>query len=98
MASKFSLQNVLDVRPGNVELLQIDFSRLLAAQQEVEMRLSSLQEFQRDLLDQLKDAQMGETDLYKINLLRMNIVQVNNHIENVFLELARLNREIKVKS
>ena len=98
MASKFSLQNVLDVRPGNVEILQIDFSRLLAAQQEVEMRLSSLQEFQRDLLDQLKDAQMGETDLYKINLLRMNIVQVNNHIENVFLELARLNREIKGKS
>jgi hypothetical protein len=41
---------------------------------------------------------MGETDLYKINLLRMNIVQVNTYIENVSLELARLNRKIKGKS
>lgn len=98
MVAKFSLQNVLDVHHGKVELLPIDFSRLLAAQQEVEMKLSSLHEFQRDLLDQLKDAQMGETDLYKINLLRMNIVQVNTYIENVSLELARLNREIKGKS
>ena len=97
MSPKFSLQNVLDVRHGKVELLQIEFSKLLAAQQETEMRLSSLREFQRNLLDQLKDAQSGEMDLSKISLLRLNIVQVNTYIENVSLDLARLNRAVQEK-
>jgi flagellar export protein FliJ len=97
MAPKFSLQNVLDVRHGKVELLQIEFSKLLAAQQETEMKLSSLQEFQRNLLEQLKDAQSGEMDLSKISLLRLNIVQVNTYIENISLELARINRAVQEK-
>ena len=97
MAPKFSLQNVLDVRHGKVELLQIEFSKLLAAQQETEMKLSSLREFQRSLLDQLRDAQLGEMDLSKISLLRLNIVQVNTYIENVSLDLARINRVVQEK-
>ena len=97
MAPKFSLQNVLDVRHGKVELLQIEFSKLLAAQQETEMKLSSLQEFQRSLLEQLRDAQLGDMDLSKISLLRLNIVQVNTYIENVSLDLARINRAVQEK-
>lgn len=97
MAPKFSLQNVLDLRHGKVELLEIELSKLLAAQQETEMRLVSLQEFQRDLLDQLRDAQLGEIDLSKISLLRLNILQVNTYIESVSLELARQNHEVKEK-
>ena len=97
MAPKFSLQNVLDVRHGKVELLEIEFSKLLSAKHEMEIKLSSLQEFQRNLLDQLKDAQRSKIDLSKIRLLRLNIVQVNTHIENVSLELARLNRAIQRK-
>ena len=97
MAPKFSLQNVLDVRHGKVELLQIEFSKLLAAQQETEMKLSSLREFQRSLLEQLKDAQLGEMDLSKISLLRLNIVQVNAYMENVSLDLARINRAVQEK-
>jgi flagellar export protein FliJ len=97
MAPKFSLQNVLDVRHGKVELLEIDFSKLLSAQHEMEIKLSSLQEFQRNLLDQLKDAQLGEMDLSKISLLRLNIVQVNSYIENVSLDLARINRAVQEK-
>jgi len=97
MAPKFSLQNVLDVRHGKVELLQIEFSKLLAVQQETEMKLSSLREFQRSLLEQLKDAQLGEMDLSKISLLRLNIVQVNAYIENVSLDLARINRAVQEK-
>lgn len=97
MAPKFSLQNVLDVRHGKVELLEIELSKLLAAQQETEMRLVSLQEFQRDLLDQLKDAQLGEIDLSRISLLRLNILQVNTYIESVSLELARQNHDVKEK-
>jgi flagellar biosynthesis chaperone FliJ len=97
MAPKFSFQNVLDNRQGKVKLLEIEFSKLLAAQQEAETRLSSLQEFQCSLLDQLKDAQRSEMDPSKIRLLRLNIVQVNTHIENISLELARLNRAIQRK-
>jgi len=97
MAPKFSLQNVLDLRHGKVELFEIELSKLLAAQQETEMRLVSLQEFQRDLLDQLRDAQLGEIDLSKISLLRLNILQVNTYIESVSLELARQTHEVKEK-
>ena len=97
MAPKFSIQTSLDVRHGKVELLQIEFSKLLAAQQEMEMKLSSLQEFQRNLLYQLKEAQSGDMDLSKISLLRLNIVQVNTSIENVSLDLARINRAVQGK-
>jgi flagellar export protein FliJ len=97
MSPKFSLQNVLDVRHGKVELLQIEFSKLLAVQQETEMKLLSLREFQQGLLDQLRDAQLGEMDLSKISLLRLNIVQVNTYIETVSLDLARINRAVHEK-
>ncbi len=97
MAPKFALQNVLDVRHRKVELRQIELSTLLVAQQETEKRLESLKEFQRDLLEQLRDAQAGEIDLNKVGLLRMNIQQVNSYIESVSLELARLHNEIKEK-
>ena len=97
MSPKFSLQNVLDVRHGKVELHQIELSKLLVAQHETEKRLMSLKEFQRDLLDQLRDAQYGEIDLSKVSLLRMNILQVNSYIENISLELARLNHQVREK-
>ena len=97
MAPKFSLQNVLDVRHGKVELHQIELSKLLVAQHEMEKRLLSLKEFQRDLLEQLRDAQYGDIDLSKVSLLRMNILQVNSYIENISLELARLNHQVREK-
>ncbi len=97
MAPKFSLQNVLNVRHDKVELLEIELSKLLLAQQETELRLLSLQEFQSDLVEQLSDAQSDEIDLVKIGLLRLNILQVNAYIESVTLELARQNQEIKDK-
>src|ERR1041384_8256345 len=97
MAQKFSLQNVLDIRHGKVELLQIELGKLLAAYQETEARLFILQEFQSSLLDELSLTQSGDIDLVKINLLRLNLLQVNAYIESVTLELARLNQEIKSK-
>ena len=97
MSPKFSLQHVLDLRHGKVELLEIELGRLMTALQETETRLMSLQEFQRTLLEQLKDAQIGEIDLTQISWLRMNILQVNTYIENVSLELARQNHAVKEK-
>ena len=97
MAPKFSLQNVLDIRHGKVELLQIDLSKLLNALQETEARLFSLQEFQVELLEELRLAQSGEIDLVKINLLRLNILQVNAYIESLTLELTRQKQAVQDK-
>jgi flagellar export protein FliJ len=97
MAPKFSLQNVLDVRHGKVELLQIELGKLLMAQQETESRLFTLQEFQSDLLEQLSLAQSGEIDLIQSNLLRLNILQVSAYIEAVTLELARQKQAFEEK-
>jgi flagellar export protein FliJ len=97
MAPKFSLQNVLDIRHGKVELLQIDLSKLLNALQETEARLFSLQEFQVELLEELRLAQSGEIDLVKINLLRLNILQVNAYIESLTHELNRQRQAVQDK-
>ena len=97
MAPKFSLQNVLDVRHGKVELLEIELGKLLTAQQEVELRLLQVRDFQRGLLEQLDLAQSGEIDLFQTNLLRLNIMQVHAFIENLIIELARRNQEVSEK-
>jgi flagellar export protein FliJ len=97
MVPKFSLQNVLDIRHGKVELLEIELGKLLSAQKEAESRLLALQEFQRNLLDQLSAAQSDDIDLVKTNLLRLNILQVQAYTETVKLELARLAQQVKDK-
>jgi flagellar export protein FliJ len=97
MAPRFSLQNVLDIRHGKVELLQIELGKLLTAQQETELRLFTLQEFQCELLDQLSLVQLGEIDLVKSNLLRVNILQVNAYIESLTLELAKQKQAVENK-
>jgi flagellar export protein FliJ len=97
MAPKFSLQNVLDIRHGKVELLEIELGKLLTAQQEAESRLLALQEFHNELLDQLSLAQSDEIDLVTSNLLRLHILQVQAYIQTVTLELVRLTQEVKDK-
>jgi len=94
---KFSLQNVLDLRHGKVELLEIEFGKLLAVHQETENLLNSLEEYHECLLGQLSDAQSGDFDLPKINLLRQNIVQAAQHIESVKLALLKQDGEIEEK-
>ena len=97
MALHFSLQNVLDIRHGKVELLEIELSKLLIAQQQTEVLLMSLQEFQVNLLDQLSSAQSGEIDLFKIGLLRLNILDVTKRFEIVTADLEKQNLAIKNK-
>jgi flagellar export protein FliJ len=97
MSPKFSLQNVLDLRHGKVELLEIELGKLLSTHQETQSLFTSLQEYQASLLDQLSVTQSGEIDLVKMNLLRLNIIQVGKHIEMVLLELKKQIRAIEVK-
>jgi flagellar export protein FliJ len=97
MSPKFSLQNVLDLRHGKVELLEIELGKLLAAHQETQSLLAALQEYQAAILDQLGVTQSGEIDLIMMNLLRLNILQIGKHIEVVLLELKKQDREIEIK-
>ncbi len=97
MSPKFSLQNVLDLRHGKVELLEIELGKLLSVHRETQTLFSSLQEYQSSLLDQLSVTQSGDIDLVKMNLLRLNILQVAKHIEMVQLELKKQIKAIDVK-
>lgn len=96
-APKFSLQNVLDIRHGKVELLEIELGKLLAIRQETQNLLASLGQDQDSLLNQLRAAQTGEIDLVNLNLLRLNALQVNRHIDIVTLELKKQSRAIEDK-
>jgi flagellar export protein FliJ len=97
MAPKFSLQNVLDLRHGKVELLEIELGKLLSLRQATENLCLSLQERQISLLERLQAAQSGEIDLFEMNLLRSEGLQVTQQLEKLALELARQNEEIKAK-
>jgi len=97
MSPKFSLQNVLDLRHGKVELLEIELGKLFAIRQETETLLASMEEVRASLLDQLSDAQCGDIDLVQLNLLRLNILQVGQHIDVLVLELKKQDAEIEKK-
>ena len=86
MAPKFSLQNVLDVRQRKEEL---ELGKLLTALQETELQLASLREVHHELLEQLSTAQSG--------WVRLDIAQVNQHIEDVTLQLAGIKRQVEEK-
>ena len=97
MTLNFSLQNVLEIRHDKVELLEVELGQLMTTQQQAQMLLFSLQEFQVNLLDQLSNAQCGDIDLFKIGMLRLNILDVTKRIEIVIAELAKLEWQIKNK-
>lgn len=97
MTPKFSLQNVLDLRHGKVELLEIELGKLQAIHVEAQNLLVSLVEYQSVLLRQLGEAQTGEIDLLNMNLLRLNVLQTNKHIDMVNLELKKQDKDIEEK-
>jgi flagellar export protein FliJ len=97
MAPKFSLQSVLDFRHGKVELLEVELGKMLSAHLETQSLLVALQEYQTSILEQLSVAQTGEIDLIMMNLLRLNVLQIARHIDQVQLELKKQEREITAK-
>lgn len=68
---------------------KLSLQNVLAAQQDMELQLASLHEVQRDLLEQLNATQSG--------WIRLNLAQVNQQIEDVTLQLASINRQVKEK-
>jgi flagellar export protein FliJ len=97
MAPKFSLQTVLDVRHSRVEALEIELSELNMARREGEVMLSQLNEQQAALFAQLHVEQSGNLDLVKIDLLRSNVVQNHEKINQVKEALAMLAEKIETK-
>lgn len=97
MGPKFSLQNVLDVRHGKVELLEVELGKLMLAQQEVELQLSILHGFHENLLDELAIVQSDDIDLTKSGLLRLNLSQVNGYIKRLTVELLKRKKDVEEK-
>ena len=97
MALIFSLLSVLDIRHGKVELIEIELGKILTIHQKTQLLHLSLQEFQVKLLDQLSAAQSGDFDLFKIGMLRLNILDAAKRIEVVAAELEKQIWQIKNK-
>ena len=97
VSPKFSLQNVLDIRHEKVELIEIELGKLVAIFQETQKLMSSLEEYQYSLLDKISEAQTGDIDLVELNLLRLNVLQVNKHIEMLTIQLKKQEMDIEEK-
>jgi len=97
MTPKFSLQNVLELRHGKVELLEIELGKLVAIHQETQNLYASLEQYQESLLVQLGAAQTGDIDLPNLNLLSLNVLQINKHMDIVRLELKKQIMQIEAK-
>jgi flagellar export protein FliJ len=97
MPPTFNLQSVLDVRHGRVEALEIDLSKLLSLQQEVQTILDNLLVQQTELFEQLLEAQSGELDLFKITVLRADVLQNDDQVKRVKDELVRVKSMVEAK-
>ncbi len=93
----FNLQSVLDVRHGRVEAIEIDLSKLLSLQQEVQTILDNLLTQQTELFEQLLEAQSGELDLFKITVLRADVLQNDEQVKRVREELVRVKSMVEAK-
>jgi flagellar export protein FliJ len=92
MAPKFSLQSVLDYRHSQVEALEIEFGKIVAARQEKETRLENLRAVHEDLCLQLYRSQTGEMDLFLIQHLQSRLTQIREAAAQVCREIEELKR------
>jgi flagellar export protein FliJ len=92
MASKFSLQSVLDYRHSLVEALEIEFGKILAARQEKEVRLESLRVLHEETCSQLYRSQMGDMDLFYIQQLQTSLNQIRESAATLCREIQELDR------
>jgi flagellar export protein FliJ len=92
MTPKFSLQSVLDYRHSQVEALEIEFGKIVAARQEKETRLENLRSVHEDLCLQLYRSQTGEMDLFLIQHLQARLTQIREAAAQVCREIEELKR------
>ncbi len=97
MLPRFPLQAVLDYRGSLVEALEIELGRLMAILLKAKQALEALRENRQNLVDELRNAQLGELDLVRISHLRVNIELVDSYIERQEQEVERLTQEVNAK-
>ena len=97
MPPKFALQSVLDYRHSQVEALEIEFSRLVAARLEKEARMESLRSLHEDLCLQLYRSQQGEIDLFLVQHLQVTLNQVRDAAAQVYQESQELDKQKEAK-
>lgn len=97
MPPKFSLQPVLDYRHNRVEILEIELGRLLQTQKRGQTILEALQDSRGRIINQLKDGQEGEIDLFLVSRLRSSLNNVNERITQHETYLIELNVQVQEK-
>jgi flagellar export protein FliJ len=97
MPPKFTLQTVLDVRHSRAEALEVEFSKLLAREQQMFNEIENLENTKDSLMSKLHDQMTGDMDLFVVAHLRANINQLGIAIENSHISLANLQIEIERK-
>ncbi|MEN6393660.1 MAG: flagellar export protein FliJ [Anaerolineaceae bacterium] len=97
MPPKFSLQPVLDYRHNRVEVLEVELGRLLQTQKLGQTILEALQDSRGRIINQLKDRQQGEIDLFLISRLRSSLNNVNERIIQQEAYLVELDYQVQEK-
>ncbi|MEN6298624.1 MAG: flagellar export protein FliJ [Anaerolineaceae bacterium] len=97
MPPKFSLQPVLDYRHNRVEVLEVELGRLLQTQKLGQTILEALQDSRGRIINQLKDRQQGEIDLFLVSRLRSSLNNVNERIIQQEAYLVELDYQVQEK-
>jgi len=97
MPPKFSLQPVLDYRHNRVEVLEVELGRLLQTQQRGLTILEALQDSRGRIINQLKDGQQGDIDLFMVSRLRSSLNNINERITQQETYLIELNYQVQEK-
>ncbi|NMC11361.1 MAG: flagellar export protein FliJ [Chloroflexi bacterium] len=97
MPPKFSLQPVLDYRHNRVEVLEIELGRLLQTQKRGQTVLEALHDSRGRIINQLKDGQQGDIDLFLISRLRSSLNNVNERIIQQEAYLVELEYQVQEK-
>jgi flagellar export protein FliJ len=97
MPPRFSLQSVLDYHRNRVEVLEIELSLLVAAQQQAQVELDALQGRLAAEREELRQKQAGLLDLGAIDQLRLNIKGTEAAIVRQEQILADLARQVEAK-
>jgi flagellar FliJ protein len=97
MPPKFSLQPVLDYRHNRVEVLEVELGRLLQTQKRGQTILEALQDSRGRIINQLKDGQQGDIDLFLVSRLRSSLNNINERITQQETYLVELNFQVQEK-
>ncbi|MDR3572537.1 MAG: flagellar export protein FliJ [Anaerolineaceae bacterium] len=97
MTPHFNLQNVLDVRHRKVEALEVELSRLMMEQLNIQTLLVSLRDLQKSLMQQMTGAMVGEIDMFTISVVHANILHVTEHIARVEQDIEKINIRVEHK-